>query len=95
MVEQAAAYGVDGEQDVRVDIVLADQHAIGESIGSYLRDRVALFMLPRYIEFRSELPMTGSQRVEKYKLRAAELTGVDHDRGPGGTRTGRDITTCR
>lgn len=89
-VEMAAAYGVPGdlgEDDIKVDIVVAKGSALHpEQLVDYLRTRVADFMLPRYVQIRTTFPMTGSQRIEKYKLRAEGTGHADLDRGSGGAR---------
>lgn len=98
-VRLAAAFGVPGElgeDDIKVDVVLAARQALTpEALLAHLRGRVADFMLPRYIQFRGELPMTGSQRIEKYKLKAEGIANADFDRGPAGTRPARAADTAR
>jgi len=37
-------------------------------------------MVPRFVEFRSELPKTPTQRVEKYKLVAEGIAAETWDR---------------
>ena len=39
-----------------------------ESLADYLRDRIARFKVPRYWEYRSELPHTPSERIAKHEL---------------------------
>lgn len=72
-VEESAAYGVPselGEEDVMVAVVakrgarLEPDRLIG-----FLREKMADYMLPRYIEVRYELPKTATLRVEKYRLK--------------------------
>ena len=49
------------------------------------------FWIPRYIEFRSELPMTANHKVQKYLLRNNEAGADIHERtAPGPRRTGTD-----
>jgi crotonobetaine/carnitine-CoA ligase len=38
-------------------------------------------MVPRYVEFRDELPRTPTGRIEKYRLREEGLGASAHDRG--------------
>lgn len=85
-VAQAAAFGVPselGEEDVKIDVVShagadVDPHALAD----FLADRLAPFMRPRYVQIRSELPLTPSGRVEKYRLRAEPLTAAVEVRPP-------------
>jgi crotonobetaine/carnitine-CoA ligase len=37
-------------------------------------------MVPRYVEFLSELPLTPTEKVEKYRLREAGVTPATWDR---------------
>jgi crotonobetaine/carnitine-CoA ligase len=78
-IVEAAAYAVPsplGEHDVKLDVVLDDgpDRPDAATVHDWLRHRLPRFMIPTYLELRSTLPRTVSQRVEKYKL-AAE--GVD------------------
>ncbi|GBD26244.1 Long-chain-fatty-acid--CoA ligase [bacterium HR30] len=41
-----------------------------EELRTFAAERLAKFQVPRYWEFRTALPKTPTQRVEKYKLRA-------------------------
>jgi crotonobetaine/carnitine-CoA ligase len=40
--------------------------------------------VPRYLEFMTELPVTESGKVQKYKLRDRGITEKTWDRGSGG-----------
>jgi crotonobetaine/carnitine-CoA ligase len=76
MVVDAAAYAVPaelGEHEVKLDLVVRDGTKL-DDLHAWLRDQLPRFMVPRYLEARTELPRTPSQRVEKYKLAA---TGLD------------------
>ncbi len=74
-VVDVAAYGVpsefkDGEDDVKVDIVLREGAAEEPwAIIEFCRQEMAEFMVPRYIQFRPDLPKTETERVQKFKLR--------------------------
>jgi crotonobetaine/carnitine-CoA ligase len=39
------------------------------------------FWVPRFIEFRREMPKTPSQKIQKYQLRDGVGTSEVHDRG--------------
>ncbi|MBT7696857.1 MAG: AMP-binding protein [Desulfobacterales bacterium] len=60
-----------GEEEVKVSVVLREDHELDPvDLMKWCEDRLAYFMIPRFVEFRDSLPMTGSERVEKYKLKA-------------------------
>lgn len=93
-VELAAAFGVPsdlGEDDVKLDVVLRGGARLDAvELLEFLRDRLPNFALPRYIQFRTELPLTPSLRVEKHRLRSEGILNADHDsgnRGPLSDRT--------
>jgi acyl-CoA synthetase (AMP-forming)/AMP-acid ligase II len=60
--------------------------ATAEEYWSYCDEHLARYKVPRYIEFRSELPLGGSGRVQKQALRAEPIAGhgATHDRTTGG-----------
>ena len=72
-VMQSAAYAAPSEHaedEVAVSIVLN----AGESLSplelvAHCSANMARFMVPRFVEFRTELPMNSSLKVEKFKLR--------------------------
>jgi crotonobetaine/carnitine-CoA ligase len=69
-VVEAAAYGVPselGEEDVKLDVVLRKTVAL-EELHVWLTENLPRYMVPRYLESRSEFPKTPSERIEKYKL---------------------------
>ena len=45
-----------------------------EEIAAYCRERMAAYMVPRFVEFAAELPRTPTGKIEKFRLR---------ERGPG------------
>lgn len=74
-IVDAAAYAVPaelGEHEVKLDIVVRGG-AQPDDLHAWLREQLPRFMVPRYLELRTELPRTPSQRVEKYKLAADGL----------------------
>jgi len=89
-VEIAAIFGIPselGEDDIKLDLALIPGAELSpESLLEYLRDRLASFMMPRYVQIRSSLPMTATARVEKYKLQEEGLVpGAYFDAGDGKT----------
>jgi acyl-coenzyme A synthetase/AMP-(fatty) acid ligase len=61
------------EEEVKAYIQLAPGHDPTSvppmTIIAYCKPRLASFKLPRYIEYRTALPLTDSQRVQKKVLR--------------------------
>lgn len=71
-----------GEDDVRVVVTLnADQSLTAEELLEFCASRLPDFMIPRYVEFRDELPRTPTGRIEKYRLREDGLGPDAYDRG--------------
>jgi crotonobetaine/carnitine-CoA ligase len=77
-ISDAAAYAVPsalGEHEVKLDIVSSDDRPIDlAEFYKWLTTNLPRFMLPRYLEQRSDFPRTISQRVQKYKLAEEPLT---------------------
>jgi crotonobetaine/carnitine-CoA ligase len=68
------------EDDVKATIVLQPGAALREAdILEWARPHVPRFALPRYIEFRSELPKTPTGRVQKFQLRREGVTAATWD----------------
>jgi len=71
-----------GEDDVRVVVTLnPGTRLTAEELLAFCVERLPEFMVPRYVEFRGELPRTPTGRVEKYRLREEGLGAGAHDRG--------------
>lgn len=74
-VAEAAVYPVradGGEDEVAVSLVLrAGVPYSPEALIGHCNRNLAYFMVPRFVEVVSAMPMTLSMKVEKYKLRAA------------------------
>jgi len=51
-----------------------------EEIVEFCAARLAPHKVPRYLEFLSELPLTPTEKVEKYRLREAGVTAGTWDR---------------
>jgi len=94
-VEDAAAFAVPSEMsedEVMVSIVLRPGAALSEAeLIAYCQDNMSYFMVPRYVEFRADLPRTMSEKVEKYKLKAEAVSrlGEIWDREKAGIRLRR------
>jgi crotonobetaine/carnitine-CoA ligase len=74
-VLESAVFGVPselGEDDVMAAVVLkAGQTLDPAELVRHCEERMAKFMVPRYIEFRQELPKTETHRIQK--------SGLKHD----------------
>jgi len=94
-VESVAVYAVRAdtrEDEVAASIVLRSGFEITPAeLIEHCRRNLAYFMVPRYIEFVDSLPMTLSQKVEKYVLRARAEAGLAAmwDRQAAGIALGR------
>jgi carnitine-CoA ligase len=54
----------------------------------WCEDRMAYFMVPRYVEIRASLPKTATERIEKYRLKA-DGVGASWDRQAAGYKLKR------
>jgi carnitine-CoA ligase len=83
-VLQAAAFGVPSElmeEEVKVCAVLRGGFSLAPAeLAAWCEERMARHMVPRYIELVSELPLTPTEKVEKYRLREAGVTAATWDR---------------
>ena len=92
-VREAAAIGVpsaDSEEEVLLCLSEAEGAVIdpAELIG-FLRERMAYFMVPRYLRVLADLPKTPSAKVTKQALRAEGVTADTWDREAAGIRIRR------
>lgn len=87
-VLEAAAVGVPSElteEDVKVLVVLRPGHRLDpRDLIDYCEQRMARFMVPRYVEFLDALPRTPTEKVEKHRLREAGVTAATWDRQSAG-----------
>lgn len=80
-----AVFSDSGEDDVKATIVLKDNHALTEEeLCRWAVDRLPYFTVPRYFEFRSDLPRNPVGRVLKYLLRDEGCTPSTWDREHAG-----------
>ncbi len=83
-VLQAAAFGVPSElmeEEVKVCVVVRPGFSLGpEELVAWCGEKMARHMVPRYLEFLSELPLTPTEKVEKFRLREAGITNTTWDR---------------
>jgi crotonobetaine/carnitine-CoA ligase len=76
-----------GEDEVKVTVVLVDGAALTEEeLCRWAIDHVPYFAVPRYVEFRDDLPRNPVGRVLKYQLRDDGVTPATWDREAAGLR---------
>ena len=69
------------EDDLKIVVVLNDGEQLEPAdLISFCEERMAYFMVPRYVEFWPSLPKTPTQRVEKYKLQQEGNSPATWDR---------------
>ena len=72
-VLEVAAFPVTSEHsedEVMVSVVLREGKKLSEKeLIEHCQENMAYFMVPRFVEFVSELPKTMTEKVEKYKLK--------------------------
>lgn len=74
-----------GEDDVKVTAILRDGVSLTEvELCTWAVNHLPYFAMPRYIEFRTELPRTPSGKVQKYQLREEGKTPATWDREASG-----------
>lgn len=92
-VREAAAVAVPsehGEDDVLAVIAPVPGREIDPvALIEYLAERMAHFMVPRYVRVLDELPRTPTNKVEKHRLRSEGLTADTWDRERAGLRLRR------
>ena len=74
-----------GEDDLKVTAVLTEGATISEeALCAWSIDHVPYFAVPRYIEFRDDLPRNPTGKVLKYQLREEGCTAATWDREKAG-----------
>jgi long-chain acyl-CoA synthetase len=74
-VVECAAVGVPDEKQgeaIKVFIVKSDPTLTEEDVGGYCRQNLTGYKLPKYIEFRDELPKTNVGKILRRELRTAK-----------------------
>ena len=78
------------EDDIKATIVLReDVRVTEEDILHWSVKQLPYFAVPRYIEFRADLPRNAVNRVLKYELRAEGVTAATWDREAAGIKVTR------
>ena len=82
-IQEVAAYAVESEyseDEVMVSVICRPGQTIEPAeLVHFAKDNMIYYMVPRYVEIVTEMPLTMSGKVEKYKLRAraeADLSAV-------------------
>ena len=79
-----------GEDEVRVAVILKEGQTMTPlELVQWCEERMAYFMVPRFVEFRTSFPKTPTDRVEKYKLRQEGLPPDHWDREKAGYKLKR------
>lgn len=85
-----AAGAQTGEDDIKVTAVLRDGAVLTEEeLCLWAIENVPHFAVPRFIEFRPELPKNPTGRVLKYQLRDEGVTPITWDRDAAGIQVRR------
>lgn len=78
-----------GEDDVKIFVIPRPNEQIDpEELIAFCEERMAYFMIPRYVEFLREFPRTPTERIQKFELRKMG-TGNAWDRGKAGYKLKR------
>jgi crotonobetaine/carnitine-CoA ligase len=78
------------EQEVKAVIVTRpNEQPAPEALIAFLAERLPYFMVPRYLEFASELPKTPTGKIQKYSLRELGMTPATWDRVAAGVKLNR------
>jgi len=78
------------EDEVKICVILKEGQALSPpDLIDYCKERMAYFMVPRYVEFVKEFPKTPNQKIEKYKLRDRGITPETWDREKAGIKVER------
>jgi carnitine-CoA ligase len=78
-VAESAAFGVPsdlGEEEVMVVVIPRGGAVDPGRLIEFCRERMADFMVPRYVRAQVELPKTATQRVQKFELRKQGVEGA-------------------
>ena len=98
-VREAAAFAVPsdvGEDEVMVAVAPVEGQSIdAETLVRFLGERMAHFMVPRYVRILDELPKTPSSKVMKHVLRNEGITSDTWDRASIGLQFKRETLTAQ
>jgi len=66
-----------GEQVAAAIVLKEDASLTQEDVKEYCRENIARFKVPEYVDFVEEFPMTGSGKIQKFKLREDAVERYD------------------
>jgi carnitine-CoA ligase len=76
-----------GEDEVKAVVVLREGgRASPDELWAFCEEHMPRFWVPRYLEFRSSMPKTPSQKIQKYLLRQGDGQGEVYERKPAKRR---------
>jgi crotonobetaine/carnitine-CoA ligase len=79
-----------GEEDVKVVVVLKEGEKLSpEELLDFCQERMAYFMVPRYVEFKDSIPKTGTHRPIYPELKKEGVTPNTWDREQAGYKLKR------
>ncbi|NVM55048.1 MAG: AMP-binding protein [Candidatus Helarchaeota archaeon] len=91
---ESAAFGVKselGEDEVMIAVVLKPGETMTpEELLDFCQGKMAHFMVPRYIDFVSELPKNAVHRILKRELKKQGITKTTYDRDKAGYKLKRN-----
>jgi crotonobetaine/carnitine-CoA ligase len=78
------------EDEVKICVILKEgQKLAPEELISFCKERMAYYMVPRYVDFMDEFPKTPNQKIQKFILRDKGLTSETWDREKAGIKVER------
>jgi len=80
-VQEVQVFGVPdpkfGEEICAWIVLKSGEEVSEEEIKAFCQGQIAHYKVPRYIQFRTELPMTVTGKPQKFKMRAAAMKELD------------------
>jgi crotonobetaine/carnitine-CoA ligase len=78
------------EDEVKICVILKEgQKLAPEDLINFCKERMAYYMVPRYVELMDEFPKTPNQKIQKFKLRDKGLASDTWDREKAGIKIER------
>jgi len=94
-VADVAAFGipsaeVESEHELKLNVMLRPGHSVTpEDLCRFINDNAPYYFVPRYVEFVDALPLTPTNKVQKYVLRERGVTPTTWDRKQSGFKVQR------
>ncbi|MCK5418545.1 MAG: AMP-binding protein, partial [Desulfobacterales bacterium] len=78
------------EDEVKICVILKEGERLeAEELINFCKERMAYYMVPRYVDFMDEFPKTPNQKIQKFILRDKGLTSETWDREKAGIKVER------